>query len=252
MKQTKEDRLISEAYNTVSQGGSAKKTVKMSYGDFLAKYKKSIAKYTADFIDDDPDNEDEAEQMAIEAVIDDLEHQGIHIEYTDDTGGNASYKVKVDNMVCPLGNNELSQMVDKYPTVKMQVLGDAKVGNTINAFTISGPLKDVQSLASELSEQPGIEFVQSSEDNEEANPGDKDERTEVGIALKIFKATDMNEVKRLAQLLLKMHGQTTRDSTGKFTNPVNGPALTRDSTGKFTNPVTRDSTGKFTNPVNRS
>jgi len=61
-------------------GEAAKKTVKMSYGDFLAKYKKSIAKYTADFIDDDPENEDEAEQMAVDAVIDDLEHQGIHVE----------------------------------------------------------------------------------------------------------------------------------------------------------------------------
>jgi len=161
MKQTKEDRLISEAYCSMSRSENA-----------------------------------------------------------EDSSDNASYQVNVDNMVCPLDSNEIVQMVDKYPTVKMQVLGDAKVGNTINAFTISGPLKDVQSLASELSEQPGIEFVQSSEDNEE-NMGDKDERTEVGIALKIFKATDMNEVKRLAQVLLKMHGQKA-SASGLLYPPYGG------------------------------
>ena len=174
MKQTKEDRLISEAYCSMSKSENA-----------------------------------------------------------EDTSGNASYQVNVDNMVCSLDSNELSQMVDKHSTVKMRVLGDAKAGNTINAFTISGPLKDVQSLASELSELPGIEL--GSEDNEETNMGDKAERTEVGIALKIFKAKDMNEVKRLAQELLKMHGQNLKMPSQnlpsiynrKFTNPVHGPENTR-------------------------
>ena len=128
-------------------------------------------------------------------------------ENAEDTSGNASYQVNVDNMVCPLDSNELSQMVDKHSTVKMQVLGDAKAGNTISAFTISGPLKDVQSLGSELSELPGIEFIQGSEDNEETNMDDPKERTEVGIARELLKAADMNSVKRLAQELLKMHGQ---------------------------------------------
>ena len=148
MKQTKEDRLISEAYCSMSKSENA-----------------------------------------------------------EDTSGNVSYQFNVDNMVCPLDSNELSQMVDKHSTVKMQVLGDAKAGNTINAFTISGPLKDVQSLASELSELPGIEFTQGSEDNEETNMDDPKERTEVGIARELLKAADMNSVKRLAQELLKMHGQ---------------------------------------------
>ena len=162
MKQTKEDRLISEAYCSMSKSENA-----------------------------------------------------------EDTSGNVSYQVNVDNMVCPLDSNELSQMVDKHSTVKMQVLGDAKAGNTISAFTISGPLKAVQSLASELSELPGIEFTQGSEDNEETNMDDKAERTEVGIALKIFKAKDMNEVKRLAELLLKMHGQKVSNS-GPLYPPYGG------------------------------
>ena len=182
MKQTKEDRLISEAYCSMSKSENA-----------------------------------------------------------EDTSGNVSYQFNVDNMVCPLDSNELSQMVDKHSTVKMRVLGDApktvlgdnKAGNNISSFTISGPLKDVQSLASELSELPGIEL--GSEDNEETNMGDKAERTEVGIALKIFKAKDMNEVKRLAQELLKMHGQNLKMPSQnlpsiynrKFTNPVHGPENTR-------------------------
>ena len=79
--------LLAEKYSQVIEnlnGEAAKKTVKMSHGDFLAKYKKSIAEYTADFIDDDPENEDEAEQMAVDAVIDDLEHQGIRVEFTNE------------------------------------------------------------------------------------------------------------------------------------------------------------------------
>ena len=77
--------LLAEKYSQVIEnlnGEAVKKTIKMSYGDFLAKYKKSIAKHTADFIDDDPENEDEAEQMAVDAVIDDLEQQGMHVELT--------------------------------------------------------------------------------------------------------------------------------------------------------------------------
>ena len=77
------DVLKSRNEQVITEVEAVKKTVKMSYGDFLAKYKKSIAKHTADFIDDDPENEDEAEQMAVDAVIDDLEHQGIHVEFID-------------------------------------------------------------------------------------------------------------------------------------------------------------------------
>ena len=76
------DVLKSRNEQVITEVEAVKKTVKMSYGDFLAKYKKSIAKHTADFIDDDPENEDVAEQMAVDAVIDDLEHQGIHVELT--------------------------------------------------------------------------------------------------------------------------------------------------------------------------
>ena len=158
--------LLAEKYSQVIEnlnGEAVKKTVKMSYGDFLAKYKKSIAKHTADFIDDDPENEDEAEQMAVDAVVDDLEHQGIHVELTN-------------------------------------------------------------------------------EGHDETDMSNPEERTEVHIAKEILKATDMNEVKRLARELLNMHGQNLKMPrlnlkppsqnlpsiyNRKFTNPVHGPEHTR-------------------------
>ena len=96
--------LLAEKYSQVIEnlnGEAVKKTVKMSYGAFLAKYKKSIAKHAADFIDDDPENEDEAEQMAVDAVVDDLEHQGIHVELTNeghDEKGMANKKEKYSQL----------------------------------------------------------------------------------------------------------------------------------------------------------
>ena len=111
MKQTKEDRLISEAYNAVNRGGSAKKTVKMSYGAFLTQYKETLDKYIADFIDDDSENEDEAEQDAVDAVLDDLEREGIHIVFTDDTDS----KVE-DEETTELSN--LHKMIMDRPNLK--------------------------------------------------------------------------------------------------------------------------------------
>ena len=95
------DVLKSRNNQVITEVEAVKKTIKMSYGDFLAKYKKSIAKHTADFIDDDPENEDEAEQMAVDAVVDDLEHQGIHVELTNeghDEKGMANKKEKYSQL----------------------------------------------------------------------------------------------------------------------------------------------------------
>ena len=75
-------KIGDELGDILSKENHGKKTVRMSYGAFLAKYRDLIAKHTADFIDDDPENEDEAEQMAVDAVIDDLEQQGMHVELT--------------------------------------------------------------------------------------------------------------------------------------------------------------------------
>ena len=85
-------KLLSEKYSQVTEninGEAIKKTktVKMSYDDFAAKYSDLIARYTADFIDDDPENEDEAEQMAVDAILDNLEHEGIHVVFTHMPGG---------------------------------------------------------------------------------------------------------------------------------------------------------------------
>ena len=77
-------KIGDELGDILSKENHGKKTVRMSYGAFLAKYRDLIAKHTADFIDDDPENEDEAEQMAVDAVVDDLEHQGIHVELTNE------------------------------------------------------------------------------------------------------------------------------------------------------------------------
>ena len=125
-------KIGDELGDILSKENHGKKTVRMSYGAFLAKYRDLIAKHTADFIDDDPENEDEAEQMAVDAVIDDLEQQGMHVELT-----------------------------------------------------------------------PG----ETNEGHDEKNMANKEEKKEVIIARKILKATNMKEVKFLAQKLLKMHGQ---------------------------------------------
>ena len=132
---------------------------------------------------------------------------------------NISYVVNVDNTVCPMDGNEISQIVDKHG-VKMEWLGAAKGGNVWEdertahyKFKVTGPTGSIDSLVSELSEVDGIEFTDSSsshsmeENHDETDMSNPEERTEVHIAKEILSATDMEKVKSLAQELLKMHGQ---------------------------------------------
>ena len=60
------------------------KTINMTYEEFIEKYEDLIARYAFDFIDDDPENEDEAHQMAVDAVVDNLACEGVIINFTSD------------------------------------------------------------------------------------------------------------------------------------------------------------------------
>ena len=57
------------------------KTIKMTYEKFMTQYEDLIARYAADFAEDDYDEEDEAQQMAVDAVIDSLASEGVLIEF---------------------------------------------------------------------------------------------------------------------------------------------------------------------------
>jgi hypothetical protein len=88
---------------------------------------------------------------------------------------NISYVVNVDNTVCPMDGNEISQIVDKHG-VKMEWLGAAKGGNVWEdertahyKFKVTGPTGSIDSLVSELSEVDGIEFTLSGWVREGAN-----------------------------------------------------------------------------------
>ena len=53
----------------------------MTYEKFMTQYEDLIARYAADFAEDDYDEEDEAQQMAVDAVIDSLASEGVLIEF---------------------------------------------------------------------------------------------------------------------------------------------------------------------------
>ena len=58
------------------------KTINMTYEEFSEQYEDLIARYAADFVEDDYEEEDEAYQMAVDAVIDNLASEGVIINFT--------------------------------------------------------------------------------------------------------------------------------------------------------------------------
>ena len=60
------------------------KTINMTYEEFCEQYEDLIARYAADFAEDDYEEEDEAHQMAVDAVLDNLASEGVIINFTSD------------------------------------------------------------------------------------------------------------------------------------------------------------------------
>ena len=58
------------------------KTINMTYEEFSEQYEDLIARYAVDFAEDDYEEEDEAHQMAVDAVIDNLASEGVIINFT--------------------------------------------------------------------------------------------------------------------------------------------------------------------------
>ena len=150
----------------------------------------------------------------------------------------------VDNTTYPLAPEEIAAIADKYPNVDFKWVGDARDGlyGKAYSFKIKGPHKELESLTDELiskgkSEDPGIEFSGSldplfdeskyeapgklKKGHNETDMSNPEERTEVHIANEILKATDMKQVKSLAEELLKMHGQKASDD-GPLYPPYGG------------------------------
>lgn len=126
----------------------------------------------------------------------------------NEVGAQVAYKAEVDTDVYPLSQDEVGEISDKHPAVKIKFLGDAAFGTESGrySFNISGPSGDVDSLVDELSEKgDGIEFVDASmnetedqdEEHDETDLSNPEENREVELA---------NKIKSLADELLSMHG----------------------------------------------
>lgn len=213
-------KIGDELGDMLSKENHGKKTVKMSYGAFLAKYSDLIAKHTADFIDDDPENEDEAEQMAVDAVIDDLEHQGIHVELTNeghDEKGMANKKEKYSQL------SEMPFEMRKTKPLSLYCIpgdvprlshntyhpGSKEIVPAGTPLTDWEKIKDTKNPKLALDRMTGMgdSYEGKHDETDMSNP---EEKTEVHIAKAILKATkdgNMKRVRSLAEKLLKMHGK---------------------------------------------